>query len=65
MTRACAWCDDENGVDRSGEIVTHGICQRHLDEQLWELEIKKRIRTARAMHQYAQEELTKVLHGSL
>ncbi|MBT4350022.1 hypothetical protein HOD19_04610 [bacterium] len=41
MLKVCAWCDQEKNIKRTGN-VSHGICEKHLAEQMTEIEKLKK-----------------------
>ena len=44
MEIRCAWCDRESGVRLApGQLVSHGICQRHLAGMESNLEALRRL----------------------
>ena len=42
MIVVCAWCEEETGVKTPG-VVSHGICDRHLNLMLAALPVKQAV----------------------
>ena len=56
LERRCAWCDKENGFVAQGN-VTHGLCDRHYQDMLLDLELIEAKRRAQTVYDTARQEL--------